>query len=203
MISLLPPNATPLERRLAETGAAIEEIPIPIRDVNDPANCAPELLPYLAWARSVDRWDSSWSTETKRAVTAASFFVHKHKGTIGALRRVVEPLGYLIRVREWWQENPVGTRGTFRLDIGVLDTGIDEAMYAELERLIDDAKPLTRHLLGLAISMESRGTSYIAGAAYLGDTMTVYPYTPSEIVVTDTFSAAGFAHTVETLTVYP
>jgi phage tail P2-like protein len=203
MTSLLPPNATTLERRLAETGAAIEEIPVAIRDVNDAANCAPELLPYLAWARSVDRWDSSWSTETKRAVTAASFFVHKRKGTIGALRRVVEPLGYLIRVREWWQENPAGPRGTFRLDIGVLDTGIDDEMYAELERLIDDAKPLTRHLLGLAISMESRGTSYIAGAAFLGDTLTVYPYTPSEIVVSDVLSAAGMAHTVETLTVYP
>ena len=30
--------------------------------------------------------------------------------------------------------------GAFKLDVGVLDTGITELMYAELERLIDDAK---------------------------------------------------------------
>ncbi|CAN7192152.1 phage tail protein I [Trinickia sp. LjRoot230] len=203
MTNLLPPNATTLERNVAATNAAIEEIPVPLRDINDPARCAPELLPYLAWARSVDRWDSSWSTATKRSVIAASFFVHKRKGTIGALRRVVEPLGYLIQVREWWQENPVGRRGTFRLNIGVLETGIDDAMYAELERLIDDAKPLTRHLIGLSIAMESRGSVFIGAAAFDGNTLTVYSYVPTEIEVSDAVRAAGATHTVETLTVYP
>jgi phage tail P2-like protein len=203
MTSLLPPNATTLERKLAATNAEIEAIPIPLRDINDSAKCDPKLLPYLAWARSVDRWDPNWSTETKRAVTAASFFVHKRKGTIGALRRVVEPLGYLIRVKEWWQQNPVGRRGTFSLTIGMLDKGIDDATYAELERLIDDAKPLTRHLVGLSISIESRGAFSIAAAAHHGDTLTVYPYMPTEIAVSGAVRLAAAAHTIETITVYP
>jgi phage tail P2-like protein len=203
MTSLLPPNATPIERNIAATNAAIEDVPIPLRDINDSAKCAPELLPYLAWARSVDRWDPTWSTEIKRAVTAASFFVHKRKGTIGALRRVVEPLGYLIQIQEWWQQNPVGRRGTFTLTIGMLDTGIDDATYAELERLIDDAKPLTRHLVGLSISLESRGAIRIAAASHDGDTLTIYPYMPTEITVSGAMRLAGAPHTIETLTVYP
>ena len=34
----------------------------------------------------------------KRAVIRDAYFIHCHKGTIGAIRRVVEPLGYLINV---------------------------------------------------------------------------------------------------------
>ncbi|MBN0056565.1 phage tail protein I, partial [Pseudomonas aeruginosa] len=91
---------------------------------------------------------------------------HSRKGTIGALRRVVEPLGYLIEVREWWQQAPAGIPGTFELLVGVLETGITEEMYEELTWLIDDAKPLTRHLVGLAISLESTGSVRLGAAVY-------------------------------------
>ncbi len=47
--------------------------------------------------------------------------------------------------------------GTFRLDIGVLETGITEEMYQEMERLIADAKPLSRHLIGLNILQDIPG----------------------------------------------
>lgn len=122
----------------------------------------------------MDRWDSGWSESTKRSVVAASEYIHKHKGTIGSLRRVVEPLGYLIRIKEWWQTNEAP--GTFRLDVGVLETGITEVMYNELERLIADAKPVSRHLTGLSINLDSRGALPVTVASYSGDELTVYPY---------------------------
>ncbi|MDO3521851.1 phage tail protein I [Ralstonia sp. SM1864_UCD524_TZ4] len=199
--TLLPPNATPLERRAAQAGARIERVPVPLRDLWNPATCPAELLPFLAWSFSVDRWNPSWPLATKRAVTAASYFVHRKKGTIGALRRAVEPLGFLIRVIEWWQTNPPGPRGSFRLDVGVLQTGIDEAMYAELERLIDDAKPCSRPMLGLQISLEVRGTQATGAAAYLGDVLTVYPYEPPDIVVSGTAAVSAASHAIDTLTV--
>ncbi|MGC5887864.1 phage tail protein I [Ralstonia pseudosolanacearum] len=199
--TLLPPNATPLERRAAQAGARIERVPVPLRDLWNPATCPAELLPFLAWSFSVDRWNPAWPLATKRAVTAASYFVHRKKGTIGALRRAVEPLGYLIRVIEWWQTNPPGPRGSFRLDVGVLQTGIDEAMYAELERLIDDAKPCSRPMLGLQISLEVRGTQATSAAAYLGDVLTVYPYEPPDIVVSGAAAVSAASHAIDTLTV--
>lgn len=202
MSNLLPPNATTLERNLAAAAAAIEGVPVPLRDLWNPDACPVAWLPFLAVAFSVDRWDPSWTEKTKRGVIKSAYFVHKKKGTIGALRRVVEPLGYLIRIVEWWQTNPPGPRGTFQLDVGVLNTGITEEMYLELERLIDDAKPLTRHMLGLAISVEVRGTSYVAAKAYLGDELTVYPYTPGEVVSSLAWRSAGTTHTIDALTVY-
>lgn len=200
---LLPAGSSALERAAASALAAAMDLPVPLRDLWSPDRCPLKLLPYLAWALSVDRWDEAWPEKTKRDVTRAAFFVHQHKGTIGALRRVVEPLGYLIEVIEWWQNQPAGPRGTFRLNVGVLETGITDEMYQELERVIDDAKPLSRHLVGLAISLESRGLVYVGAAAYLGDELTVYPYTPSEIVVTGTTGVGGSSHIIDTMSIYP
>lgn len=200
---LLPGNATSLERLAGEALTQIERVPVPIRQLVDPDLCPVELLPYLAWAFSVDRWEPSWSESIKRQVIRRSYLVHAHKGTIGALRRVVEPLGYLIEVSEWWQQVPTGEPGTFRLVIGVLDTGITEAMYEELTWLIDDAKPLSRHLVGLAISLEVKGRIPVSVAQYDGDSLTVYPYLPGEIEVTGNLSLPGREHTIDTMSVYP
>lgn len=201
MSNLLPPNATQLERLAAQALADIALVPVPIRDLLDPDRCPLRLLPYLAWAWSVDRWDPLWSEATKRSVIKAAYVLHCKKGTIGALRRVVEPLGYLIRVTEWFREDPPASRGTFRLDVGVLDTGITEEMFAELERLIFDAKPLSRHLTGLAINLEARGILRFAAAAQLGDELTVYPYTPEEIEVSGYARMGSATHLIDTLTV--
>lgn len=201
---LLPANASALERQAAEALAQIQRVPVPIRELHNPDLCPVALLPYLAWAYSVDRWEDSWSAATKRSVIKSAYFVHAHKGTIGALRRVVEPLGYLIRVIEWWQTAPEGVPGTFALDIGVLDIGITEPMYDSLVLLIDDAKPVSRHLIGLAISLEIRGSVHIGAAAMDGETVTVYPYAPGPIEVSSAaLLFAGAEHSIDTMSVYP
>lgn len=180
---LLPPNATPLERAAVEALAEIQRVPVPLRQLWHPATCPAHLLPYLAWAYSVDRWDPAWSTAAKREVIATSFFVHRKKGTISALRRVVEPLGYLLEVTEWWQTEPQGDPGTFALRIGVLDTGITEEMFVELERLIDNAKPLTRQITGLDITLSTDLTTHYGVAVYDGDELDVLPWESPDIDV--------------------
>lgn len=79
----------------------------------------------------------------------------------------------MLNISEWWQtdEEP----GTFRIDIGVLESGIDDAMYQEMERLIADAKPVSRHLIGLTIIQDIAGYAYTGVALYDGDIITVYP----------------------------
>ena len=180
---LLPPNASPLERAAAEALAEIQRVPVPLRQLWNPWDCPAPLLPYLAWAFSVDRWDPKWSEAAKRSVIASSHYVHSKKGTISALRRVVEPLGYLLRVTEWWETEPEGPRGTFTLSIGVLDQGIDEEMFVELERLIDDAKPRTRHITGLDITLSSYLTTYVGVAINDGDELDVLPWENPDIDV--------------------
>lgn len=200
---LLPGNSTQLERLAAQALAEIQRVPVPLRKLLNPDTCPTNLLPYLAWAFSVDRWDGAWPEAAKRAAIRSAYFVHSRKGTIGALRRVVEPLGYLIEVKEWWQLTPNGVPGTFSIVIGVLETGITDEMYEELSWLIDDARPLSRHLVGLAISLETQGDLYASVACYDGDVMTVYPYLPEEIETVGSVGLPGREHTIDTMSVYP
>ena len=200
MKSLLPINSTQLERAMEAT--FFEKTIVPLRDLYNADTCPVHLLPHLAWAWSVDRWDYRWTEATKRAAIKASYYIHAHKGTIGALRRVVEPLGYLIEIIEWFNMRPEGIPGTFALKVGVLDTGITEEMYQELERLIDDAKPVTRHLTGLAISLETQGVLNFCVALYVGVEMDVYPPVMRDIEVTGSFGVVGREHTIDTLDVY-
>lgn len=203
IVPTLPPNSTALERAIAVACAELANVPVPLRDLWNADRCPVRLLPFLAWACSVDRWDDAWPESIKRGTIKASYFIHKHKGTIAAVRRVVESLGYLIRVTEWWETTPVGVPGTFRLDVGVLDSGITDAMFQEMERLIADAKPVSRHMTGLAIYLESRGSVYAGACAYHGDTITVYPWIAETIEVRGTLLQAGASHTIDTMTIYP
>ncbi|WP_438767902.1 phage tail protein I [Kushneria sp. TE3] len=203
MSKLLPPNSTDLERLAADALADLERVPVPLRTLMSPDDCPLHLLPYLAWAFSVDRWDTTWSESAKRGVVRSAFYVHAHKGTISALRRVVEPLGYLLEVEEWWQMAPEGEPGTFALRIGVLDAGITDEMYTELTRLVYDAKPLTRHIIGLDLLGETRGPLYIGMAAYGGDTTTVYPYAPEFIASRGPVYLGATVEAFDVTTIYP
>ncbi|MGY3296739.1 phage tail P2-like protein [Pseudomonas sp. TE6288] len=197
MKSLLPVNSTQLER--AVEVATDELTDIPLRTLYNPDTCPAHLLYQLAWAWSVDRWDDGWSEAVKRSVIRSAFFVHAHKGTIGALRRVVEPFGYLIEINEWWQQQPRGVPGTFGLKVGVSDGGIDEETYRELSLLLDDARPVSRHLTTLQISLETRGTFYLASSLSDGDILDVYPPAQRDISVSGRIGRGGREHTIDTL----
>ncbi|MFC3338147.1 phage tail protein I [Paracandidimonas soli] len=203
-ITLLPASSTSLERNIAQAGADIELIDATVIVRVTRVDDAPvDFLPYLAWEVSVDRWSDAWPEATKRQVIKESFYVHKRKGTIASLRRVVEPFGYLLKVVEWFQETPPGPRGTFRLDIGVNNEGITEEVYLELERLIADTKPLSRHMLGLNITLLTRGTCYIGATTLLGDTTTVYPPDPQDIEISSAPHYRAATHIIDTVSVRP
>ncbi|MEW9683305.1 phage tail protein I [Pseudomonas sp. TE50-2] len=197
MTTLLPLNSTPLER--AMEAATAEGTAVLLRTLYNPDTCPVRLLPYLAWAWSVDRWDGSWSEAVKRSVIRSAFYIHAHKGTIGALRRVVEPFGYLIEVVEWWKMQPEGVPGTFALKVGVSDSGISDEVYRELSALLDDAKPVSRTMVGLEISLETRGNVYVGASISDGDVLDVYPPMQRDIVVTGAVGRGGREHTIDTL----
>lgn len=197
MTALLPNNSTPLERAIG--AAALDRTKISLRTLYNPDTCPPHLLYQLAWAWSVDRWDDTWSEVVKRSVIRSAYFVHSRKGTIGALRRVVEPFGYLIEVVEWWNMVPEGVPGTFALKVGVSDAGIDEGTYTELTALLDDARPVSRHMTGLAISLETGGRFYVGGSLTEGDVLDVYPPAQRDIEVVGRIGRGGREHTIDTL----
>lgn len=92
--SLLPSNATPMERALAQVIGRISDVPVPVADLWSPADCPAPLLPWLAWALSVDEWSPEWSEAQRREAIAASVEIHRHKGSMWAVRRALDVMGY-------------------------------------------------------------------------------------------------------------
>ncbi len=182
MNSLLPPGSSPLERRAAEACASISDLNVPLRDLWNPARCPVKFLPYLAWAFSVDRWDEKWTAAEKRKAVTDAFYIHRRKGTVAAIRRVIEAMGFSMSIAEWWEV--ADPRGTFRLTIDVNDVGITDEIVRELERLIGDARPVSRHIAQLNIATAVSGFIYSAVTVHDGDIVTVYPadYEPDDSV---------------------
>lgn len=92
---LLPVGSSPLEVAAARACAEIENTPVPLRRLWSPDDCPANLLPWLAWAFSVDRWDENWPEATKRDVIRAAWFIHAQPvgNETGKLNvRVVAPL---------------------------------------------------------------------------------------------------------------
>lgn len=90
---VLPPNASDYLRNMSAGGAdrMLDVDAEEIRHLWNPRLCAERLLPYLAWALSVDIWDTDWDADKKRTVCANAFLDHERKGTLATIKQY---LGY-------------------------------------------------------------------------------------------------------------
>lgn len=166
-------GSSALEQRAAAACAVISDLSVPLRDLWNPWRCPVKFLPYLAWAFSVDRWEETWSETEKRQAVSDAFWIHQRKGTVAAVRRVIETLGYSMTLQEWWEV--ADPAGTFRLEVDLNDIGITESMIKELERIIGDAKPVSRHISQLTLSLSVTALASIGTAFIDSEVITVYP----------------------------
>ncbi|MEO1720991.1 MAG: phage tail protein I [Pseudomonadota bacterium] len=88
MTSILPPNSTPQEKALDGVMARVGAVPVDLRSLWRPQEVDAKLLPWLAWALSLDIWDDEWPERVKRAAVAESYALHRERGTLSGLRRV-------------------------------------------------------------------------------------------------------------------
>ena len=151
MNSLLPPNASKLERKIAQVGKSAFDLPT-IRVIRDIDAIPSQFLPFIAWQRSVDYWDENWQDSLKRKVIQDSKQQHKLKGTAAAIKRALEPFGYEVKLIEWFQIEPNLTPGTFNLELDLVGKSLNQEVYYEVNRLISDAKAASRHLTNLTIT---------------------------------------------------
>lgn len=93
-VSLLPPRPSSWELSHELTDAARWDLDIDsIRRAKNAWQVDVNLLPSLAWERSVDLWDNDWPIEKKRYVTQISYRLHRLKGTLAGIQQHVELVG--------------------------------------------------------------------------------------------------------------
>ncbi|MFJ5536005.1 phage tail protein I [Vreelandella titanicae] len=148
MIHLLPPNRSPLEARVAASHPLA--LPVTLRTLWNPATCPAELLPFLAWAFSVDVWEADWPEATKRAVIAESFAVHRIKGTRLAVEKALAAMGITVTLTEWFEQQPTTRPGTFRARLHLNDNReiadqLSGTFYQQIHHAIQSAKNLRSH----------------------------------------------------------
>lgn len=148
MMHLLPPNRSQLEARVAASHPLA--LPVPLRTLWNPSTCPAELLPFLAWAFSVDVWEADWPEATKRAVIAESFAVHRIKGTRLAVEKALAAMGITVTLTEWFEQQPTTQPGTFRARLHLNDNRdvadqLSGAFYQQIHHAIQSAKNLRSH----------------------------------------------------------
>ena len=186
MFDLLPPNATAKERALAEAVARLSDVPVRVRDVWSVDTIPLALLPWLAWAYSVDEWDSSWLESQKRATVKSALQVQKIKGTIGAVKTALAALGLDIEVQEWFHQTPAGEPFTFRVHVRTEQTPADQDSLRKALSLIETTKSLRSHLETVLISAKSEAPVYAVATSHIGHEITVSNFVTFVMIVNET-----------------
>ncbi|NBC35548.1 phage tail protein I [Novosphingobium sp. FSY-8] len=147
-VSLLPPNATALEQALASATATIGEVPTPLPELWNPADCPLSVLPWLAWGLSVDRWRQDWTEAQKRAAVADAIPSARIKGARATVMAVVAEYDPRLTLTEWWQDGGSGTPHTFHVTAPMNDGGAATftADFArDLHAAVSRVKPARAH----------------------------------------------------------
>lgn len=158
-LTLLPPTATGIEVAIERAIERIGEIPVPNADLWNPMTCPAAMLPWLAWALSVDDWNTEWTESEKREAIAASIFIHRHKGTVVAVASALEAAGISgARLYERWTASrfdsafahdgsrtytPSDHWAEYRVE---LDRPISIAQAGQVRALLDKVAPARCHL---------------------------------------------------------
>lgn len=166
-MTLLPSNANPVERAIEGATARISDVPVPLRQLVDPATCPMHVLPYLAWALSIDTWDSDWPEGVKRARVAQAISIQRRKGTASSVRDVVRSFGGSLALREWWQTAPRGDPHTFSLILGLEGIVPPARTAAYVDQVIAEirrTKPVRSHFT-FTQALSADGGMQVVGAA--------------------------------------
>lgn len=197
MSSLLPPNSTALESALEQVATRFDSIPVPHRQIWSADTCPEDLLPWLGLAVSIDVWDTSWTSEQKRAAIKASIKVHHHKGTIGSVLEALSTLGFEARIQEWFNQVPPAPEYTYRLIIKADQTGFSRSGIDQLMRVVDTTKNLRSHLTEVAPIVQTQAGLRTASVACLGSEVTLTPGIEQEIsILPDFFPAEALINNI-------
>lgn len=168
MNKLLPPNSTKFEMNFEAAFSRVSNIEINIRSFNDPLTAPLEVLPWLAWERSVDVWNKNWSDSQKRQVIKTSLYNHSIKGTVESLEVALNSLGFPVIVQEWFNMVPMGKPYTFKLYIQTNQDSVSVNDYKELLKVVRAYKNLRSHLIDTTVMLNSPSNLQVNAITHAG-----------------------------------
>lgn len=191
---LLPSNATPFERNLSLMSDRIFDVPVIVKEVWN-ANTAPvDVLPWLAWALSVDDWDTNWTEEQKRNVIRNAPATQKIKGTLGAVQLQLASIGIDVQIQEWFNQVPEGAPYTYILHVNVDQFPLNQTTLQKIISLIESTKNVRSHMATAKINVKSVAHGYAVAVARTGHNIRITG-TETTMVVASEFNVPNITIT--------
>ena len=168
-------NASKFEQDIEDVISRLVKEDFTLQHTWDIDNCDESMLPWLAWAYSVDTWDAQgWNTEQKRKVIHNSIRAHKVKGTKGAIYDAINALGYIPRIPEWYEGGSVNKPVNFDIEVTILPNDASRNATKKIQHIIESNKNIRS--IAKLIVIQPTLTKYHVGAATTdGMITTIYP----------------------------
>ena len=166
----------------------------------DAQYCHESVLPFLAWECGIDI--SGVSIEIARKMIRAAFDSMQYGGTVSAVVTNITSIASDAKVSEWFEYG--GNAYNFKIDVDVVDVGVDESTILKLENIALSKKNVRSILESITVNLTSIANYSVSASTQIGETATLYPYQLTEIefnpVANKNLSAL---QSVETLYIYP
>lgn len=196
--TLLPPNATKLELAAEAAMAIATAQPVDIAKLWSADDCPLSLLPYLAWALSVDTWNTDWPEHVKRRVVASAVYVHRYKGTPAGIKAALNALDLGITISEWFEHG--GEPYTFKADVMVTTRGLTDREFQDIIDVVASTKNSRSHLSRLRVYLATAADTSMASATISGERIDVQPWVATVPVTRPTYQFAATVQLAETIT---
>ena len=169
---------------------------IPVLRIYADIMSAPEsLCDKLAKDLAISWYDYDAPVAKKRATIHDSFYVRRHLGTVGAVKKALEEVFSAFTLQEWFDyydyDHTIGTNGYFRILVSEAEH-TEEKINAALE-ILSRIKPVTAHREGIfAVTRDAIGDTAkvdLCRVTSSGSTVTI----PEDVTVIQPNQYSGLA----------
>ncbi|ECF6053643.1 phage tail protein I [Salmonella enterica subsp. salamae] len=162
-------------------------------------------LPSLAeqfHVQGLEGWLFASNEQEKRELIKQAIELHKYKGTVWAVRRVLEILSLPGAITEWFEYG--GKAYFFKVDIELVNQEMDENLFNNLVELIHEYKNVRSKLEALIVWIINQSAIPIIGCAlYGGELTTVLPFQILEVQQTKPIYFGTGQWSLEITSIYP
>lgn len=152
--------------------------------------------------QGLEGWLFTTDEREKRELIKQAIELHKYKGTIWAVRRVLEILSLPGTISEWFEYG--GRAYFFKVDIELVDKGMDENLFNDLVELIHEYKNTRSKLEALIVWIINQSAIPVIGCAlYGGELTTVLPFQIREVQHNTSIYYGTGQWSLEITSIYP
>jgi len=166
MSSLLPPNATKLEKNAEKLGEKISSLAVPFIDLHRIDRCPAAHLPWLAWEHRVEYWRPDWSEPEKRNAIRESESFNAQRGTRSSITSLLSTVVDNFQLKAWHEFQPPQQPFTFVVMISTQHLLSIEQLL-QVQTAIDATKS-ARDNYSISAKVKTDCDFYITGSVTAG-----------------------------------